>query len=304
MATTIEGISVASGGIRRRRSALRLAVAAGREALARVHLRPEDVDLLINAGIYRDRNLGEPALAPLIQEDMGVNPGDPRAGQPGTFSFDVANGACGVLNALQLADGFLAAGTIRTVVVVASDADPGHGLAPRFPFPPVGGAVVCRWQDGDRGLAGFRWHTAPDDGESFRSTVAFEDGHNVLTVFEDPVFAKRAGESAAEAARQLLTEMGIETGQLCAVVASPARTAYVDVLTDRLALADGQVITEAVSSGTGESGAAGPGPGIHTAGIVAALHRAQQAGRLEVGGTALLVCAGAGITAGAALYRC
>src|ERR1700751_2889402 len=173
MATTIDGITVVSGRVLHRHRALRLAVAAGRIALNRAGMRPQDVDLLINAGIYRDRNLGEPALAPLIQEDLGANPGDPLAGMPGTFSFDVANGACGALNALQVADGFLKAGTIRTAVVVASDANPGHGMAPHFPFPPAGGAGVCGWEDGDRRMAGFRWHTTPDGGESFRSTVAF-----------------------------------------------------------------------------------------------------------------------------------
>ena len=35
-------------------------------ALEGAGLRPGDVDLLINAGLYHDRNLGEPALAALI----------------------------------------------------------------------------------------------------------------------------------------------------------------------------------------------------------------------------------------------
>ena len=72
---------------------------AGRDA--------DDIDLLVNAGIYRDRNLGEPALAAMIQEDIGANPEDPHAGAHGTFSFDIANGTCGVLTALQIVDGFL-----------------------------------------------------------------------------------------------------------------------------------------------------------------------------------------------------
>jgi 3-oxoacyl-[acyl-carrier-protein] synthase III len=62
---------------------------------------PDEFDLLVNAGMYRDRNLGEPALAALIQDDIGANTEDPHAEAHGTFSFDVANGACGVLTALQ-----------------------------------------------------------------------------------------------------------------------------------------------------------------------------------------------------------
>ncbi len=67
----------------------------------------DDVDLLINAGIYRDPNLTEPALAALIQQDIGANPEDPHVDAHGTFSFDITNGTCGLLNGLQIVDGFL-----------------------------------------------------------------------------------------------------------------------------------------------------------------------------------------------------
>ena len=92
-----------------------------------------DLDLLVNVGLYRDRNLGEPALAALIQEDVGANPEDPHADTHGTFSFDIANGTCGPLTALQVVDGFLRSGTIHRALVVASDADPGHGIGRALP---------------------------------------------------------------------------------------------------------------------------------------------------------------------------
>jgi 3-oxoacyl-[acyl-carrier-protein] synthase III len=50
---------------------------------------------------------GEPAIAALIQEDIGANPEDPHDDAHGTFSFDIANGTFGVLIALQIVDGFL-----------------------------------------------------------------------------------------------------------------------------------------------------------------------------------------------------
>jgi 3-oxoacyl-[acyl-carrier-protein] synthase-3 len=50
----------------------------------------------------------------------------------------VANGGCGVLTALEIVDRFLRAGTVHTALVVASDADPGHGLAPPSPSTPLG----------------------------------------------------------------------------------------------------------------------------------------------------------------------
>jgi len=80
---------------------------------------PSDLDLLINAGIYCDRNLGEPALAAIIQDDIGANPEDPHSHAHGTFSFDIANGVCGVLTALQIADGLLRSRTYDDVSLAA-----------------------------------------------------------------------------------------------------------------------------------------------------------------------------------------
>ncbi len=83
MGTVIERVALTEGGWLTRRSALRLAVKSAKDCLERAGRDPDDVELLVNAGIYRDRNLGEPAMAAMIQQDIGANPEDPprrRAG--------------------------------------------------------------------------------------------------------------------------------------------------------------------------------------------------------------------------------
>ena len=134
MGTVIDRVDVAHARWRDRHSALHLAVTAATDCLRRAGCDAHELDLVVNAGIYRDRNLGEPALAALIQDDIGANPEDPHTGGHGTFSFDIANGACGVLTALQIVDGFLRTHSIQRALVVASDADPGHGMSEHFPF--------------------------------------------------------------------------------------------------------------------------------------------------------------------------
>ena len=100
MATTIESVAVVPGSLLHH-SARKLADRAIEDALAAASIQPHDVDLLVNAGIFHDRILGEPAMAALIQEDVGANPEDPHGEGHGTFSFDIANGSAGVLSALQ-----------------------------------------------------------------------------------------------------------------------------------------------------------------------------------------------------------
>ena len=93
MGTVIDRVDIAYPRWRHRHSALHLAVTAAKDCLRRAGCDPDELDLVVNAGIYRDRNLGEPALAALIQDDIGANTEDPHAGAHGTFSFDIANGA-------------------------------------------------------------------------------------------------------------------------------------------------------------------------------------------------------------------
>src|SRR6476646_4190445 len=198
MGTVIEQVSLTDGGWRTHHSALRLAVNAAKHCLHEAGRNAHDVDLLINAGIYRDRNLAEPALAAMIQEDIGANPEDPHEQAHGTFSFDVSNGSCGVLTALQIVDGFLKSRAIDLALVVASDADPGHGLSEDFPFSPAGTALFCDWSDDARGLERIHWINIPDEGESFSATVGLLDGRNVLRFAE----SEKADELFAAAAAQ------------------------------------------------------------------------------------------------------
>lgn len=288
MGTVIDRLDVTRGGWRTRHSALHLAVAAAKTCLQRAGREPDDVDLLINTGIYRDKNLAEPALAALIQEDIGANPEDPHDDAHGTFSFDISNGTCGVLTALQIVDGFLRSHTINCALVVASDANPGRGMSEHFPFSPVGAALLCDWSDDDFGLGRVHWVNFPDDGENFRATVGLEDARNVLRFSGSATMDEQFAAAGAHVARNCLQEASLGLSDVDIIVAAPARHAYRAALATQLA-----VPVERITVADDES--------MHTASLVAALRRAAE--ELPPGARVLLIAAGAGVTAGAALYH-
>ena len=287
MGTQLDFATVATGRWPTRRGGLRLGVQATRAALARSDRHPTEVDLLINAGLYHDRNLGEPALAPLIQEDAGINPSDPRAGSSGAFSFDIANGACGVLTALEIADGFLQAGTSRTAVVVAEDAPPGRHLAKAFPFKGAGGAIVCSWRRDGAGLGPVVWHRARDWGHTFEAQVSFDGGVNVLNIRQDPEYSRLAANAAVAAADGALERVGDRDG-VDLVVTGFSDPVIIRALIDKAGFHPGQLVTA--------------GAGLHTVGLIDGIARAIATGRMGPGSRSLLVAVGAGILAGAALY--
>lgn len=288
MGTVIDSLDVTHGGWRSRHSALRLAVSSARSCLARAGRDPDDVDLLVNAGIYRDRNLAEPALAALIQEDLGANPEDPHPDGHGTFSFDISNGTCGVLTALQIVDGFLRSRTVQCGLVVASDADPGRGMSEHFPFSPVGAAILCDWTDDDHGLGPVHWLNEDDGGENLRATVGLEGSGNMLRFAESGSMDAHFAAAGARVARRCLQQAGLEAGDVDVVIAAPAHHEFRIALAEHLGVPVDRIVVADDER-------------THTAALVAGIQRA--ADELPHGGSALLVAVGAGITAGAALYR-
>ena len=94
--------------------------------------------------------------------------------------------------------------------------------------------------------------------------------------------------AGAEVARRCLREASLELTDIDVIVAAPARAGYRAALAARLGVPVERVAVAADQR-------------MHTAALVAALR--EGADQLPPGGRVLLVAAGAGITAGAALYR-
>jgi 3-oxoacyl-[acyl-carrier-protein] synthase III len=205
----------------------------------------EELDLLINAGVYRDKNLAEPALAALIQEDIGANPGHPPVAGHGTFSFDVDNGACGVLTAAYLLDGFLRSGAIRLGMAVTSDVDPRASRGYRFP--PAGGALLLGWDDATPGLTDFHFEAFPEHAGLFESRVSWKrrpgprlpgrwGGRSVLTVREQPEYSSQCLDCAQVAIEKYAADRGLTISEVDLVVASGPSVGFREGLAGRLGL--------------------------------------------------------------------
>ena len=155
-------------------------------------------------------------------------------------------------------------------------------------------AVVCGWRPDGHGIREIRFAepTAADDTREpdggLRATVGFAGGRNRLTIAEQPGFAAAANAVAADVATKLLADHGLQPADVDLVAANPLTLSFLDGLAERL--------------GIERSKMAEPpgGPRSHTAGLGLALAAATAGGRLDER-TVLLVSAGAGPVAGAAL---
>ena len=300
MGTTIEAVaaSVARGGPLSK-SSLRLIDDAAKDCLARAGRDADDLDLLLNAGIYHDRNLGEPALAALVQEDVGANLGHPPVGGHGTFSFDVLNGVAGVLTAAYLVDGFMRSGAAHSAMVVAGDADPDPSRSRTFGFNRSGGAMLLGWHPGDGGFTRFHLETFPEFEDLLHSELSWHpsEGHGVgaaahrgnrLEVTQRPALLDSSLDCAVKALAHF--DGGVEDTDL--LIASHPSPEFGDRLADRLRLSRDIVVHLPRRLER-----------AYTAQPIAALEVAVRDGRLAAARKTLFVAVGAGITVALAEYR-
>ncbi len=303
MGTQIEAACTQTGNGGRKATARRLADAAARNCLAQAGHTPHDVDMLVNVGIYREDSMGEPALAALIQEDIGANLRQPPTGGAGTFSFDLFNGACGVINAVQIESALLQSGVIQLGAVVSSDVRPDHAV-PAAPFlRPAGGAILLSWEDGPAGFTDFQTETFPEYSGMFTSGLVWRESRGVrgprqgtgrhhMVVAARPGYHARLADCAEDAARRFLRRLGLGISDIDLIVPSPSAADFVDPLRARLGIPGDRV---AYTPEDLED--------THTTGPIAALQAAIRSGRLREAENTLVLAAGAGITVALALYR-
>ena len=164
-------------------------------------------------------------------------------------------------------------------------------MSEHFPFSAAGAALLCGWTDDSDGLSRVSWvnmNDAPDEAETFSATVGFDDWRNVLRFNQSAAMDEQFAVAGAEAARACLDEHSVRLSDIDMIVAAPARYGYRTALSSRLGVPVDQI-------------SVADDQRMHTAALAAALER--QAERLPAGAQVLLVAAGAGVTAGAALYR-
>jgi len=300
MGTHIEAVSALTGSGHRKTTARWLADTAVRNCLTQAGRTPEDIGILINTGIYREDSMGEPALAALIQEDVGANLGHPPDGGRGTFSFDLLNGTCGVLTAIELESGWLSSGAIQVGAVVTSDVADGRDATG---IRAAGGAMLLGWEDGPGGFTDFHTETFPEYAELFSSGLVWHKqqdfrfprraaGRHQMVIDSRPGYLERLADCAEETTRRFLHRLGLSMDEIDLLVPEPPAPEFTDTLRMRLGVPGDRVAYTPEDL-----------DGAYTAGPIAALQAAVRSGRLGEARHTLMIAAGAGITVALALYR-
>ena len=216
MSTIILSSAMIKNGIH---SALDLSMEAGLSCIETAGIAKDEVDLLINIGIYHDDNIMEPAISPLIQKKLGLNTDPVYENSNFTFCFDLYNGPCGFLDAVFVADSLLKSGQVKNVLIVSSDVHPSKKEHKDFPFTNLGTAVLLSSDpDPSKGFSHFHFDTAEKGGPGLLAggdpkSVGDKARHNVH-MFPDDTYIDDVSAFAISSVKSYIASQNLKLDQV------------------------------------------------------------------------------------------
>jgi 3-oxoacyl-[acyl-carrier-protein] synthase-3 len=250
--------------------------------------RRADVRLLINAGVHRDRHICEPAMAVYVQHRMGINP--EFQGRP-TTSFDLLNGGCGMLNAVQVTAALMAAGEVGVALVTASETDADRRSATGFPYAASGAAFLLDVSPRrGTGFGGFAVRTDESLADLATSAVLLDVPRGRLVLERKDGLEEAWLGLAREVTEESLAAEGLTREEIGLVVPAQISPGFLRRLPEAVGFP-----REKVADFTGRL------PDTLSTSTALALHLARRGGGCPPGSRVLLLFLASGLTAGAAV---
>jgi len=283
---------------------IKLSARAASHCLKEAGINPCDLGLLINTGIYRFKNTGEPAVAALIQNKIGaystenITQENNSENSKTTFSFDLNNGGCGWLSGIQIIDSFIRTGKILYGMVVTGDSEPFKGISENFNFEPAAAAIILSKSDDFKGFSLFRSYSFPEYNEELISSTY--NGHlrgkrgkgNILSIKQKETYLDLCADCASESLKKFLIEAGIVLNEIDLVIPSQSPEGFISGMKKRIGMNDNFV--EITKTGNKE---------LHTAGPAFALKKAWDDKRFRTSKNIIFMTVGSGISVAFAHYK-
>jgi 3-oxoacyl-[acyl-carrier-protein] synthase-3 len=287
----IAGIGASLPGFRLlRRGSVARAVEAGHRCLVAAGRRPAEVGLLIHAGVTRDHHVCEPANAAYIQRRLGINVEFQGAR---TFSFDLGNGGCGMLDAAHVLCALLQAGTPRAGMVTASEGNVDWRAKGERPCPDSGAAILLELSPRPgSGFGSFAFLARNENADMAETVVSLGEARGRLRARRDAGLEDRWLEMAGPVVDEVLNRDGLSRGQVDRVIAAQISAGFLARLPEAVGMPAGRVADFSSSL-----------PDTLSTSVFLALHRELALRPPPPGQIVMLLAFGSGLTAAAATYR-
>jgi 3-oxoacyl-[acyl-carrier-protein] synthase III len=254
---------------------------ASRKAIEHAKVSTEEIDAVIVATVTHLK--ATPALAPMLAAELGLK--DPAA-------YDISAACAGFCYALAQADSLIRTGASKAVLIVAaerlSDLTDKSDRSTAFLFADGAGAAVVVGSD-TPGVGPVVWGSDGSQADVITQTEDFRDAvpnGRMPTLYMDgkPVF-RWATTFIADAAKDILTQTGIEPEQLDVFIPHQANNRITDSMLRHLKLPEHVVVARSITH-IGNTSAST---------IPIAMDELLSSGEAKSGQTALLIDFGAGL---------
>jgi len=268
-----------------------MATVAAERALACAGVAADDIDAVILATTSPDILI--PSTASRVQAALGIE---------SAAAFDLNAGCTGWCYALATANGLIASGVHRKILLIGAErltfyldwTDRNTAVL----FGDGAGAAVLETSDGDAGVLAANQSCEADAGEilmipNFGTTMDLTNVPEALKLqFEGREIFKRAVKGMGECINNVLETTGHTVDDIDLLVPHQANLRIIESVGKQLKLDESQVITNVQKYGNTSS-----------ATVPIALCEALEAGRINSGDLVLLTAFGAGLTRSAVLVR-
>ncbi len=276
-----------------------LALNASKMALDRAGVKPEEIDLIIFASMASDYEF--PGGGCFLQEKMEL---------PGIPALDIRNQCSGFIYGLAVADGFIRAGTYKTILLVGAEIQStgldvstrGRDMAVLF-GDGAGAAVLVATDEPDRGVITTKlhadgrfakklWEEFPSVNHHPRLTREMTETDRIYPKMEGRYVFKHAVTRFPEVIHEALQEAGYSIDDVNLIVPHQANQRITEAVAQRLGVGMDKMYSNIHKYGN-----------TTAATIPICLSEAWAEGRIKEGDLVALAAFGSGFTWASALVR-
>ncbi|MFH0842208.1 MAG: hypothetical protein V1903_06265 [Bacteroidota bacterium] len=280
-------------------NSIKMTARAASRCLENAGINPSDLGLLINTGIYRYRNTGEPAIAALVLKAIRARKRRKKAleNPAGTFSFDLNNGGCGLLTGIEIIHTMMNNDEISYGMVVTGDSEPFYGLSEKFDFSTAAAAIILSKSNDFSGFKMFRTYNYPEYSGEFSSCTSFSrkgvngKRKNVLRIMQKSTYTDSCVKCAVKSLYEFLDESGKRLDEIDLIISSQSPGGFINGMKNYIGNGNKIILPE----GKGKKV-------LHTAGPAFALKKAFNENRFMNSGNIIFLTVGSGISVSITLY--
>ncbi len=294
MGSKIEIVKIAQPRLYYRQGYISCAVKAALDCI-KGNPSKEQIGVMISTAIYRDNHIVEPALASLIlgsitQKNILKNK-LPHGILDNLITFDMNNGTCGLIQAIQLVDTYIQNGNIKRGMIIAGDSCNNDGNKSNFPFSDGAAAIILTTGSRDHGFCGFHTDSYPQYKDDFIGISQNKNKKTHLTIMEESQFLEHAVTCTLTSLDKFLEKKKMKLSDIDLVLTSHNPVGLISQIRDKTKLGDKVIHLEPKLSN------------FHTATPLFALEKIIKLDEYKLAKNILFISVGSGITVSLALYK-